>query len=141
MTAFPATLLTAIVTILVIVLYIIMGFRVGSMRGKHNVNAPAVTGHPEFERAYRVQMNTLEQMPVFLPGLWLATIYFKPVGGILPAVLGVIWILGRVLYMEGYMADPAKRGFGFGLSAVCQLLLLILAMAGIALDWAAATAT
>jgi glutathione S-transferase len=135
MAAFPATLLSAVVTILAIVLYIIMGIRTGRMRGKHNVNAPAVTGHPEFERAYRVQMNTLEQMPVFLPGLWLATIYFKTYG-FLPALIGVIWILGRVLYMEGYMADPSKRGFGFGLSAVCQLLLLILAMAGIYMSWA-----
>jgi glutathione S-transferase len=130
MAAYPATLLSATVTVLVIILYLIMSFRVGSMRGKHNVNAPAVTGAPEFERAYRVQMNTLEQMPVFLPALWLATIYFKPVGYI-PALLGLIWIVGRVLYMEGYMADPAKRGFGFLISGVCQLLLLILAAVGI----------
>lgn len=140
MGAYSAALLSAIVTIMAIALYIVMSFRVGSMRGKHNVNAPAVTGAPEFERAYRVQMNTLEQMPVFLPALWLATVFFKPVG-YLPAILGVIWIVGRVLYMEGYMADPSKRGFGFLISAVCQLLLLILAMTGITIAWMAVHAS
>lgn len=139
MAAYPATLLSATVTVLVAILYLIMSFRVGRMRGKHNVNAPAVSGAPEFERAYRVQMNTLEQMPVFLPALWLATIYFKPVGYV-PALLGLIWIVGRVLYMEGYMADPAKRGFGFLISAVCQLLLLILAAIGIVTAGMAITA-
>jgi glutathione S-transferase len=140
MAAFPATLLSAIVTILVIALYLIMAIRVGRMRGKHNINAPAVTGHPEFERAYRVQMNTLEQMPAFLPALWLATIYFKAYG-FLPALLGVLWIIGRVLYMEGYMDDPSKRSFGFTLSTISQLLLLILAMVGIYMTWATTTAT
>ncbi|HSZ10738.1 MAG TPA: MAPEG family protein [Rhizomicrobium sp.] len=134
MAAVPATLLTAIITIVAIVLYIIMGIRVGRMRGKHNVTAPATTGAPEFERAYRVQMNTLEQMPIFLPALWLATIYFKRFG-IAPPVLGAIWVIGRVLYMEGYMSDPGKRGFGFTISTLSQLLLLILAAVGVVMAW------
>jgi glutathione S-transferase len=130
MLAVPATLWTAIVTIVAVVLYIIMSIRVGRMRGKHNVEAPATTGAPEFERAYRVQMNTLEQMPIFLPALWLATIYFKRFG-IAPPALGAIWVIGRVLYMEGYMSDPSKRGFGFTISTLSQLLLLILAAVGV----------
>ncbi|HSZ75009.1 MAG TPA: MAPEG family protein [Rhizomicrobium sp.] len=134
MAAVPATLLTAIVTLAAIVLYIIMSIRVGQMRGKHNVTAPATTGAPEFERAYRVQMNTLEQMPIFLPALWLATIYFRRFG-MVPPVLGAIWVIGRVLYMSGYMADPSKRGLGFGVSAISQLLLLILAAVGIVMAW------
>jgi glutathione S-transferase len=139
MLAYPATLLTAVVTILAIILYTITGFRVAQMRGKHSIAAPSVVGHPEFERAYRVQMNTLESFAVFLPALWLATIYFTMIGWLAPA-LGLLWIVGRILYMQGYMADPAKRGPGFGISVLAQLALLVLAVIGIVMAWTAATA-
>ncbi len=138
MSAIAATPLASIVTILAIVLYMMTAARVASMRGKHKIQAPAVTGHPEFERAYRVQMNTLEAMPVFLPGLWLASLYFPLKFAVvwwLPAALGVLWIVGRYMYMQGYMADPAKRGTGFGISAVAQIGLLLLAVVGIAMSW------
>jgi len=142
MSALSPTLLASIVTILAIIVYMIMGGRVGSMRGKHSISAPAVTGHPEFERAYRVQMNTLESMPVFLPGLWLASTFFSgsvPSVWWLPAVLGAFWIIGRVMYMQAYMADPSKRGTGFGISAIAQIGLLLLAVAGIVMSWHAPT--
>jgi len=135
----PAHLLSATVTILAIILYFYMGIRVGQMRGKHNVKAPAMTGHPEFERAFRVHYNTLEALPVFLALLWLATIYFLTIGW-LPALLGAIWIVGRVLYMTGYMADPEKRGLGFGISAIAQIALLLLAVYGIVETYIAVTA-
>lgn len=138
MSATSAPLFAAIITILAIVLYMIMGGRVGAMRSKHKIEAPAVTGNPEFERAYRVQMNTLEAMPVFLPALWLATAFFSVrVAGVwwLPAALGVLWIVGRYVYMQGYMTDPAKRGTGFGLAALAQIVLLILAIVGIVMSW------
>lgn len=142
MSAVSATLLASIVTILAIILYMIMGGRVGAMRGKHKIEAPAVTGHPEFERAYRVQMNTLEAMPIFLPALWLATAFFStrvPSVWWLPAVLGVLWIVGRYLYMQSYFADPSKRGTGFGVSALAQIVLLLLAIAGIVMSWPGTT--
>ena len=134
MQSIPADLWSAIVTILAILLYAYMGFRVGVMRGKHKVNAPAMSGPPEFDRAFRVHYNTLEAMVVFLPLLWLATVYFAPVvPGLawLPALLGVAWIIGRVFYMTGYMETPDKRSTGFLIAAVSQLLLLILAVYGI----------
>jgi glutathione S-transferase len=140
MLASQATLLSAVVTVLAIILYTITGFRVAQMRGKHSITAPSVIGHPEFERAYRVQMNTLESFAVFLPALWLAAIYFTMVGWLVPA-LGLLWIVGRVLYMQGYMTDPAKRGPGFGISMLAQLALLILAIVGIVMAWTAVTAT
>jgi glutathione S-transferase len=126
----PADLLSAVVTILAILLYFYMSIRVGQMREKHGVKAPATSGHPLFERAFRVHYNTLEALVVFLPLLWLATIYFVQIGW-LPAGFGLVWILGRVVYMTGYMAEPEKRGTGFGISAVAQLALLILALYGI----------
>jgi glutathione S-transferase len=135
----PATLLTAVVTILAVLFLFFTGIRVGQMRTKHGVAAPAMSGHPEFDRAYRVQMNTLEQFAVFLPLLWLATIYFRMIGW-LPAALGLLWIVGRFLYMQGYMAAADKRGTGFGIAMLATLGLLILAVIGIVMDWTAVTA-
>ncbi len=139
MTAVPATLLSAIVTILAVLLYFYMGLRVGQMRTKHNVPAPAMTGAAEFERACRVQTNTLEQLAIFLPLLWLAAIYFRTIGWLVPA-LGFLWIVGRIVYMQGYMQAPEKRSLGFGIGGVATLGLLILDVIGIATAWGAATA-
>ncbi|HVZ68559.1 MAG TPA: MAPEG family protein [Rhizomicrobium sp.] len=130
---------SAIVTILAILLYSYMSIRVGQMRGKHNVNAPATTGHPEFERAFRIHYNTMEALTVFIALLWLATIYFHSIPW-LPALVGLIWVIGRILYMTGYMADPAKRSTGFTIATLSQLALLILAVIGIVQTWMAASA-
>ncbi len=130
MLASPAVLSTALVTILAIVVYFYMGVRVGQMRVKHGVKAPATSGHPAFDRAFRVQMNTLEHLPVLIPLLWLTTLYFQTIPMAAPA-LGIIWIIGRIVYMDGYMKDPEKRGPGFGLSALAEMLLLVLALFGI----------
>lgn len=129
-----AYLMTAAVTILAGLLYFYMGFRVGGARGKYDIKAPATSGHPMFDRAYRIHMNTLEAFPVFFPALWLATIYFNRLGW-LPAALGLLWIIGRFLYMTGYMADPTKRGLGFGIAALAQLALVVLAIVGIVTAW------
>jgi glutathione S-transferase len=130
MQASPAVLSTALVTILALVVYFYMGVRVGQMRVKHGIKAPATSGHPEFDRAFRVQMNTLEHLPVLIPLLWLTVFYFYVFPMAAPA-LGVVWVLGRVVYMNGYMKDPEKRGPGFGLSALAEVLLLVLALFGI----------
>src|SRR5215831_9978548 len=82
-------LLSAVVTILALLLFFYMGTRVAAARGKHGIKAPATTGHPEMDRAVRVHMNTLEQLVVFLPLLWLATAYFHWIGW-LPAAIGVV---------------------------------------------------
>ena len=79
-------------------------------------------------------MNTLEHLPVFLPLLWLAMLYFSWLPWAVPA-LGVVWIIGRALYMDGYMKDPEKRGLGFGVSALAEILLLLLALIGIVAAW------
>jgi glutathione S-transferase len=140
MMAVPATLWTSIVTVLAVLVYFWTSMGVGRMRGKHGIKAPAMSGHPEFERAVRVQMNTLEAMPIFLVLLWMATIY-SPWMGWLPATLGVIWVIGRVLYMQGYMADPEKRGTGFMISMLANLGLLILSVWGIVNAWMALNAS
>jgi glutathione S-transferase len=129
-----AVLLTAIVTILAILLYFYMGLRVGQARTKYNVPAPTMTGDPAFERAMRIQVNTLEHLPIFLPLLWLATIYFT-MWGWLPAAFGLVWVVGRYLYMVGYSAAADKRSTGFLISGIAVLALLIMSVWGIVVAW------
>jgi glutathione S-transferase len=116
----------AIVTIAALVFYGYTIWQVGQMRAKHNVAAPATTGAPEFERAFRVQMNTLEYLVIFLPLLWLCGTFFNRW---IACALGIVWIVGRVLYMQGYLESPEKRetggivqGIALGLLAITSLL-------------------
>ena len=127
-------MLSAAVTVLAVVFSLYTGMLVGRMRRKHGVQAPAVTGAPEFERAFRVQTNTLEQVVLFLPLLWLATVY-PVVSGYLAPGLGLVWLMGRVFYSSGYMADPAKRSLGFNIGAAAVLGLLALSIVGIVHAW------
>ncbi len=92
--------LVAIVTLLALLLYFYMGLRVGQGRTKYGVAAPAVTGNPDFERAYRIQMNTLEWLPMFLVSLWLFAASWS--SDLIAAAIGLVWILGRILYLTGY---------------------------------------
>src|SRR5579863_7298737 len=131
-----AKLLSAAVTVLAVIVCLYTGIVVGRMRSRHGVKAPAVTGAPEFERAYRVQMNTLEQFVLFLPLLWIATALPVVIAYLAPA-LGLIWVAGRLIYMRGYMADPAKRGVGFNIGAGAVLGLLVLSIIGICRAWVA----
>jgi glutathione S-transferase len=113
---------TALVTCLAILFYFFTSFRVGKARVTFNVPAPATTGNPDFERLFRVQMHTLEWMPIFLPSLWLYAIYISdPVA----AGLGVVWIVGRIVFMIGYAKAAEKRGPGFAIQTLaCGILLL-----------------
>jgi glutathione S-transferase len=139
MIASPATLLSAAVTVLVVLFYWLAGFSVARMRGKHAIRAPATSGHPEFDRAFRVHMNTLEQMPVILPLLWLATLFFHAIGW-LPAALGLVWIVGRIVYRMAYMTDPGARAAGFVITNIANVALLVLSVIGIVNSWMAVTA-
>jgi glutathione S-transferase len=119
---------TAIVTLLAVLWYFFVATRVAAARGTFNVKLPAIIGHPGFERVYRVQMNTLEWMPIFLPLLWLCAIYFSDAAA---AVVGLIWIGGRILYYRGYTEAVEKRLPGFFIQSSACGLLLIGAVAGI----------
>jgi glutathione S-transferase len=128
----PGTLLmlnfTALVTLLAVILYFWLGFQVGQARVKFGVKAPATTGHPDFERTFRIQMNTVEWMPIFLPAIWLAAIYVSDIGA---ALIGVVWIAGRVLYMRGYAEAAEKRETGFFVQAIAAGLLWLAALIGV----------
>jgi len=112
--------LTALITCLAVALYFTTGLLVASARAKYGVKAPAVVGNPDFERMFRVQMNTLEWMPIFLPSLWLFAIYLSDPGA---AALGLVWIAGRVLYLTGYAQAAEKRSRGFAVQFVAAALL------------------
>ncbi len=110
MTAFP---LTAFITLLICILMLFTGINVGRARGRYGIKAPAVTGHEMFERAYRVQMNTLENAALLLPALWVNAGFVSDRGA---AVLGSLWLISRIWYAIAYQSDPAKRGPAYGLS-------------------------
>src|ERR1700750_583839 len=119
---------TALVTVLGCLLFFYTTVRVGQARTAFGVKAPATTGDPDFERVFRVQMNMLEWMPLFLAGLWLFAVYISDAYA---AVLGVIWIVGRVVYIFAYSQAAAKRGLGYAIQALAGLALLIGALVAI----------
>ncbi len=114
--------LVAIVVVLALIFYMVTAMLVGRARGKYGIEAPATTGDPIFERYFRVQQNTQESLMLFLPGMVLFTHY---VSANVAAGLGVIWIVGRILYLRSYVADPKARGIGFMLSFVPCIILVI----------------
>lgn len=121
----------ALITLLTVMLMIATAMIVGKARGKYNIKAPATTGHPDFERAYRVQANTLEAAVAFLPVLWVAGSY-SPRSGTLTAVLGAVWLIGRVWYIAGYLQAAEKRGMGFMVAFFALFGLLLLGAWGVA---------
>jgi glutathione S-transferase len=119
---------TALVTCLAILFYFFTTIQVSKARRAFGIKVPATSGHPDFERVFRVQMNTLEWMPIFLPSLWLFAIYISdPIA----AVIGLVWIAGRILYMTGYSQAAAKRGRGFGIQAGAAIILWVGALGAI----------
>jgi glutathione S-transferase len=119
---------TAAATLLVLLLHLALTMRVGQARSRYRIKAPAVTGNEHFERAYRVQMNTVEQMAFFLPALWLCAVLLSDIAA---AVGGLIWVIGRTVYAVSYLNDPAKRGPGVVISTLTQLALWIGAAVGL----------
>ena len=122
----------ALITLLALLVYAWNLMGAGQARGKHQIAAPATTGHPEFERKLRIQQNMLDQLIVFLPSLWIFCLTVQPLIG---AALGLIFVIGRVIYSASYAADPARRSLGFGLGALPTAILLLGALAGVIRDF------
>jgi uncharacterized membrane protein YecN with MAPEG domain len=126
--------LVDIVAALALLQYLVFGGLVGRARGRYGVKAPAVTGSEMFERAYRVQMNTLELLVALLPALYLAARYWPPA---FAAAAGAVYLVGRLIYAQAYVKDPARRGLGFMLS-IAPVFVLVVAGLGAAVRSAAA---
>lgn len=122
--AYPVTILALSLALLV---FFGIALNVGRARATWNVPAPASSGHPEFDKRYRVQMNTLEQLVLLIPATFMAV---ATLGDLVTGVLALTWSLGRILYARSYYADPAKRGPGFGLTLLPSLILIFAAITG-----------
>jgi glutathione S-transferase len=119
---------TALATLLAVLFYALLSVPVSQARKNAGIKPPSMVGDPAFERAVRIQMNTLEWMPIFLPALWLAAVYVSDSGA---AALGIIWIAGRALYARDYAQAAEKRGRGFAIQGAAAALLWAAALVGI----------
>ncbi|BAZ21955.1 MAPEG family protein [Kalymmatonema gypsitolerans NIES-4073] len=122
---------TSLITALTLLLYLVITINVVRARIKYKVLPPQMTGNPYFERVLRVQQNTLEQLVLFLPGLWLFSFYVNPLWG---ALLGAVWLVGRIVYAWGYYQAADKRRIGFSISSISGILLLLGSLFGIILS-------
>jgi len=119
--------LVHLVAMLAVIQFIFFAIQVGRSRGKYGVNAPATSGHEMFDRIYRVQSNTLEQLVCFLPALLVAAVYWPPV---YIAAIGVVYLVGRTLYWLSYVNDPKSRGTGFMVTFASTAVLILAAITG-----------
>lgn len=117
----------AIVTCLALIQSFVFAFQVGQQRVKHDVKAPAITGAPEFERAFRVHQNTLEQLIIVIPALWIFASYWKAE---IAAAIGLVFVISRQVYRNAYLTDPARRSTGFGIGAAAMIVLLLGGLVG-----------
>ena len=122
----------AIVTLLLLMQYFLFALLVGKARMQHQINAPAITGHPEFERRFRVHQNTQEQLVIFLPAMWLFAWYIDP---LVASALGLVFIVGRFVYSAGYVAEPRGRAKGFMVGWLAQVVLMLGALIGAVMSY------
>jgi uncharacterized membrane protein YecN with MAPEG domain len=117
----------SVVILLAILEYLVMGAFVGLARGWYGVNAPATTGHPKFERWFRVHQNSLEMLIAFIPAMGL---FGWRVSSTWAVGIGLVFVAARILYAVQYIHEPRSREIGAGLSFVTVLVLVIGALWG-----------
>jgi glutathione S-transferase len=122
---------TALVTILMLMLYFWTSMRVGKARSVHGVKAPATEGPEAFNLVFRANVNTLEQLVLTLPAMWLFAAYGPKNGDIWAALVGVVWMVGRVLYVTSYSKAADKRGMGFMVGFIATAVALAGALVSI----------
>jgi uncharacterized MAPEG superfamily protein len=117
-----------LVTLLALIQLLAFGVLVGRARGRYGIKAPAMVGHPVFERYSRIQTNTIETLVLLLPALWISARYWPPRW---MALVGAVYLLGRMLYCRAYARDPAQRSLGYVLSGLPTLVLVVAALVGV----------
>jgi glutathione S-transferase len=118
----------SLITLAALIEYFVFVLQTGQARCKYKVEAPATTGDPIFERYYRVQQNTLEQLVIFIPALWLFAEYVGPRSAF---VLGLLFVAGRALYARGYVREPAQRSTGATVTFVANGILVVGSLIGL----------
>ncbi len=120
--------LLIIILLGILLQYFMFTGKVGMARVKFDVKAPAVSGHPDFEKLYRIQQNTLEQLVIFIP-LYLSFAVMGEAQGWMAyeiaSALGVVWIIGRFLYSSSYAKDPETRSKGFATGFLATVVLFL----------------
>lgn len=122
----------SLVTVLTLLLYFVLTLNVGRARFKYKVPVPQTSGNEDFERVFRVHQNTLEQLVMFLPAVWLFCYFVSPLWGL---GLGIFWIIGRIIYAWGYYQAAEKRGIGFAINSLSLMTLLLGSLVGIGLKF------
>jgi glutathione S-transferase len=120
--------LPALLTLLAILWYVVTVMQVGRARGKYKIEVPATTGDPAFERAYRVQMNELENLVPFLPAMWIFAWFGNPR---FAAIACAVWIAGRIIYALGYWAEAGKRHVGYMISTIAFVVTWVAALVSV----------
>jgi len=128
MSSMPNFADAALITLLNVLLIALASFFVGRARGKHGIKAPATTGHPDFDRAFRAHMNTIEQTAMFLPTLWVATMFGD---ARIAAWLGYTWLAARLWFLFGSLSEAGRRSPGFTIASLANLALLGIAFWGL----------
>jgi uncharacterized membrane protein YecN with MAPEG domain len=120
--------LPALATLAIILWYMVTVFQVGRARTRYKVRAPATSGDPAFERYFRVQMNELESMVAFLPSMWLYAIMGNPR---IAAILGAVYLAGRIVYAIGYWSEARRRAIGYYVATTAFALAWALALGAV----------
>lgn len=120
--------LVSLVSVLILVQYMFFCLQVGMARGRTGIAAPAMTGDEEFERHLRVQLNTLEQMAVTLPMMWICAHFFRPD---VAAAAGAVFIVGRFIFRAAYLSDPSKRAPGMVMGFLANVVMILLTLWGL----------
>lgn len=123
--------LPALMTLIAVLWLLFTGFMVGRARTKYKVPAPATTGDPAFERAFRVQMNELENLVAFLPAMWIFAWFGNPR---LAALACGVYLVGRVAFAIGYWREARQRRYGYTISMATLAITWVAALVGV-LRW------
>ena len=118
----------ALVTLLLLCQYVVFMGMCGKARARSGIVAPSVTGDETFERAYRVQMNTVEQLVIALPAMWVSGMYFMPM---VAAALGLVFFVARMMYRVSYMKDPESRGPGMIIGFLANIAMIATGLWGV----------
>jgi uncharacterized MAPEG superfamily protein len=122
----------AIVTSLALMQVIYFAIQVGGARQKHGIDAPKTSGSDEFECHNRVHQNTMEQLIVILPAMWMFAYFVNPHWA---AGIGLVFIFSRLMYRRAYLHDPKSRGRAFGIGFITQAVLLLGSVIGAVMSW------
>lgn len=123
--------LLVIVTSIALLQVFVFAIQVGSARVKYGVNAPAISGAPEFDRAFRAHQNTLEQLILLIPSMWMFAQFWR---ADIAAGLGLVFVVGRQIYRSSYIKDPAERSMGFSIGALATVILLLGGLVGAVME-------